>query len=146
MLLPDTIERTRAASIAWMLDNSGFYYTRYPKKGDVPEGQEQYNRHVFYHELGSDPATDPLIFGEGRDAEDWPSVSLDNDGRLLLITGQEGWTKTEIFLMDLKKGTPPIRITTGKDFLYSATAYNGRLYITTNEDAPRYRLFMAEAG
>jgi prolyl oligopeptidase len=144
--LPDTIERTRACSIAWMLDNSGFYYTRYPKKGDVPDGQEMYNRHVFYHELGSDPATDPLIFGEGRDPEDWPAVNLDNDGRLLLITEQEGWTKTEIFLMDLKRGTPPIRITTGKDFLYSATAYNGRLYITTNEDAPRYRLFMAEAG
>jgi prolyl oligopeptidase len=64
-LLPDTIERTRGASIAWMPNNSGFYYTRYPKKGEVAEGQEMYNRRVFYHELGSDPATDPLIFGEG---------------------------------------------------------------------------------
>ena len=54
-MLPDTIERTRAASIAWQHDNSGFYYTRYPKKGDVPAGQEMYNRHVFYHELGDDP-------------------------------------------------------------------------------------------
>ena len=66
-LLPDTIERTRACSIAWMHDNSGFFYTRYPKKGDVPEGQEMYNRHVFYHELGTDPETDTPIFGEGRD-------------------------------------------------------------------------------
>jgi prolyl oligopeptidase len=145
-LLPDTIERTRAASIAWELDNSGFYYTRYPKKGDVPEGQEMYNRHVFYHLLGTDPATDPLIFGEGRDPEDWPSVNLDNDGRLLLITVSQGWTKTELFLMDLKAGTPPTRITTGKNFLYSGSVYNGRLYIVTNEDAPRYRMFVAEAG
>jgi prolyl oligopeptidase len=145
-LLPDTIERTRGASIAWMPNNSGFYYTRYPKKGEVAEGQEMYNRRVFYHELGSDPATDPLIFGEGRDPEDWPNVSLDNDGRLLLITVEQGWTKTEMFLMDLKKGTPPTRITTGKNFLYSGSVYNGRLYITTNEDAPRYRLFVAEAG
>ena len=144
--LPDTIERTRACSIAWMHDNSGFYYTRYPKKGDVPEGQEMYNRHVFYHELGTDPATDTPIFGEGRDPEDWPSVSLDNDGRLLLISVSQGWTKTELFLMDLKTGTPPTRITTGKNFLYSGSVYNGRLYIVTNEDAPRYRMFMAEAG
>jgi prolyl oligopeptidase len=144
--LPDTIERTRACSIAWMPDGSGFYYTRYPKKGDVPDGQEVYNRHVFYHELGTDPATDPKIFGEGRDPEDWPNVSLDNDGRLLLITVQQGWTKSELFLMDLKKGTPPTRITTGKNFLYNGSAYNGRLYIVTNEDAPRYRMFMAEAG
>ena len=145
-MLPDTIERTRAASIAWKPDNSGFYYTRYPRKGDVPEGQEAYNRHVFYHELGTDPATDPLIFGEGRDPEDWPNVRLGNDGRLLLITVQQGWSKSELFLMDLKKGTPPTRITTGKNFLYNGSVYNGRLYIVTNEDAPRYRMFEAEAG
>ena len=144
--LPDVIERTRAASIAWKLDNSGFYYTRYPKKGDVPDGQEMYNRHVFYHDLGADPDTDPKIFGEGRDPEDWPSVDLDNDGRLLLITVSQGWTKSELYLMDLKAGTPLTRITTGKNFLYSASAYNGRLYVVTNEDAPRYRVFVTEAG
>ena len=145
-LLPDTIERTHAASVAWSLDNSGFYYTRFPKKGDVPEGQERYNRHVFYHELGTDPETDQKIFGEGRDAEDWPDVRLDNDGRMLLITVSQGWTKTELFLMDLKKRTPPTRITTGKNFLYSASVYNGRVYIVTNEDAPRFRMFVTEAG
>ena len=145
-VLPDTIEHTRAASIAWMPDNSGFYYTRYPKKGDVPEGQERYNRHVFFHELGVDPEKDQLIFGEGRDSDDWPSVSLDNDGRMLLISVAQGWSKSELFLMDLKKGTPPTRITTGKNFLYSASVYNGRVYIVTNEDAPRYRMFVTEAG
>src|SRR5216683_3654425 len=66
-LLPDTIERTRASSIAWKHDNSGFYYTRYPKKGDVAAGQEMYNRHVFYHELGSDPAN---IHPEDTHSED----------------------------------------------------------------------------
>jgi len=144
--LPDIIERTRAASIGWQHDNRGFYYTRYPKKGDVPAGQEMYNRHVFYHELGTDPATDDLIFGEGRDPEDWPSVSLSNDGRWLLISVSEGWTKSELFLMDLKAGTPPIRVTTGKNFLYGGEVYEGKLYITTNEDAPRYRVFVADAG
>ncbi len=146
-VLPDTIERTRAASIAWKLDNSGFYYTRYPKKGDVPAGQEMYNRHVFYHSLGDDPAQeDQPIFGEGRDPEDWPSVHLSNDGRWLLINVSQGWTKSELFLMDLKKGTPPTRVTTGKDFLYSGEVYNDKLYVTTNEDAPRYRVFVADAG
>jgi prolyl oligopeptidase len=145
-LLPDTIDRTRAASIAWKHDNSGFYYTRYPKKGDVPEGQEMYNRRVFYHDLGTDPAEDKPIFGEGRDPEDWPNVSLSNDSRWLLINVEQGWTKTEMFLMDLKAGTPPTRVTSGKNFLYSGEIYNGRLFITTNEDAPRYRVFVTDAG
>ena len=146
-VLADTIERTRAASIAWTLDNSGFYYTRYPKKGDVPEGQEMYNRQVYYHALGDDPANDDkLIFGEGRDAEDWPSVHLSNDGHWLLISVSQGWTKSELYLMDAKKGTPPTRITTGKNFLYGGEVYDGKLFITTNEDAPRYRVFVADAG
>ncbi|PYX87062.1 MAG: S9 family peptidase, partial [Acidobacteria bacterium] len=144
-LLPDTIERTRAASIAWKLDDSGFYYTRLPKKGDVAEGQEMYNRHVFYHAMGTDAARDPLIFGEGRDPEDWPNVSLSNDGRWLLITVEQGWTKSELFLMDVNAGTPPVRITTGKNFLYGGDVYNGNVYIVTNEDASRYRVFRASA-
>jgi prolyl oligopeptidase len=144
-LLPDTIERTRAASIAWKLDNSGFYYTRYPKKGDVAEGQEMYNRHIFYHELGNDPADDPLIFGEGRDAEDWPNVTLSNDGRWLLIQVEQGWTKTELFLVDMKSDKPASRVTTGKNFLYGGQVFDGKLFITTNEDAPRYRVFVTDA-
>ena len=145
-LLPDTIDRTRAASIAWKLDNSGFYYTRYPRKGEVPEGQEVYNRHVFYHALGSDPAKDPLIFGQGRDPQDWPVVQLSNDDRWLLIGVEQGWTKSELFLADLKSGAAPVRITDGKNFLYSGDVYNGKIYITTNEDASRYRLFVADAA
>ncbi len=144
-LLPDTIGRTRAASIAWKLDNSGFYYTRYPKNGDVAEGQEMYNRHIFYHELGSDPADDPLIFGEGRDAEDWPNVTLSNDGRWLLIQVEQGWTKTELFLVDMKSDKPASRVTTGKNFLYGGQVFDGKLFITTNEDAPRYRVFVTDA-
>ena len=145
-ILPDIIERTRAASIAWLHDNSGFYYTRYPNKGDVPPGQEMYNRHVFFHLLGSPVDTDDPIFGEGRDAEDWPSVSLSNDGRWLLINVSQGWTKSELYLQDLKSDKPSSRLTTGKDFLYNADVYDGKVYITTNEDAPRYRVFITDAG
>jgi prolyl oligopeptidase len=144
--LPDVIERTRAASIAWMHDNSGFYYTRYPTPGDVPDGQERYNRHVFYHALGDDIADDQLVFGQGRDAEDWPDVTISNDGHWLLISVSQGWAKSELYLMNLKKGTPPTRVTNGKNFLYRGTVYNDKLFITTNEDAPRFRVLMVEAG
>ncbi len=145
-LLPDTIERTRACSVAWLHDNSGFYYTRYPKKGDVPAGQEMYNRHVFLHLIGADASTDPVIFGEGRDPEDWPTLQLSNDGRWLVIDVGQGWTKSELFLMDTRSDRGPTRVSTGKNFLYTGTVYNDKLYITTNEDAPRYRTFVVDAG
>jgi protease II len=48
--------------------------------------------------------------------------------------------------MDLKSDKPASRLTTGKDFLYRGDVYDGKVYITTNEDAPRYRVFVTEAG
>src|SRR5205823_1914264 len=83
------------------------------------------NGHAYFHLLGSPVETDNAIFGEGRGPEDWPGVSLSNDGRWLLINVSEGWTKSELFLMDLKSDKAPIRLTTGKNFLYSADIYDG---------------------
>ncbi|MFZ1133254.1 MAG: prolyl oligopeptidase family serine peptidase [Terriglobales bacterium] len=145
-VLPDSIEQTSAASLAWKRDSSGFFYTRYPRKGDVPEGQEVYHRHVFYHALGTDPARDPLIFGDGIDPEWWPNVTLSEDDRWLLVDVGDGLTKTELYLQDLQSKGPAVKITTGKDFLYGAEFFHGELYITTNEDAPRYRVFVADAA
>jgi len=146
-LLPDVIDRTRFTSLTWKKDNSGFYYSRRPKKGDVPEGEEVYHVKIFYHALGSDPAKDPLIFGEGRNAQDLPGVTLaDDDDRWLLFNVSEGWAKTEMYLQDLKAGTPPVEITSGKTFLYDGEIFRGKLYITTNEDASRYRVFVVDAA
>jgi prolyl oligopeptidase len=146
-LLPDTIERTRFASVAWKKDNSAFFYSRHPKKGDVPAGEEVYHVKIFYHTMGTDSAKDPLIFGEGRAAQDIPGVQLaDDDDRWLLITVFQGWAKSEMYLQDLKAGTPPVEITSGKEFLYSGEIYQNKLYITTNEDAPRSRVLVVDAA
>jgi prolyl oligopeptidase len=150
-LLPDTIDRARHANLAWKKDDSGFYYGRTPKKGDVPAGEEVYHVKIFYHALGGDPEKDSLVFG-GRpsatppSAQDVPVAQLaDDEDRWLLITVFEGYTKTEMYLQDLNAGTPPVEITSGKDFSYSGEILHGQLYIFTNEDAPHYRLFRVEA-
>jgi prolyl oligopeptidase len=145
-LLPDSIDRARHANVDWKKDNSGFYYGRTPKKGDVPAGEEVYHVKIFYHGLGSDPEKDTLIFGDHLKAQDVPVAQLaDDEDRWLLITVFEGYTKTEMFLQDLKAGTPPVEVTSGKDFSYSGEILKGQLYIFTNEDAPRYRVFKVDA-
>jgi len=153
-LLPEKIDRTRAASLAWLPDSSGFYYTRYPRPGDVPAGEEMYNRRVFFHRLSSASnahgAQDPLIFpadGIELAPQHWPNVSISNDGRWLLVDVNEGWTKTELYLKDLSLKDHSAsqsrfqRITTDKNFLYHGEMLDGQLYITSNEDAPRFRVF-----
>jgi prolyl oligopeptidase len=146
-LLPDTIDRTRYANVTWKKDDSGFYYSRHPKKGEVPPGEEVYHVKIFYHALGSDPAEDPLIFGEGLQDQDVPGAQLaDDSDRWLLISVFEGWSKSEMYLQDLKAGTPPVKVTSGKDFLYGGEILGDKLYITTNEDAPRYRVLVVDAA
>ena len=144
--LPDTIDRTRFSSLAWLKEVPAFYYTRHPKKGDVPTGEEVYHVKVFFHQLGSDPAKDPLIFEDKRNPQNIPTVTLSEDDRWLLINVEEGWTKTEMFLQDLRAKTQPVEITTGKNFLYGGDFFQGKLFITTNEDAPRYRVLVADAS
>ncbi|MGZ4854956.1 MAG: prolyl oligopeptidase family serine peptidase, partial [Candidatus Angelobacter sp.] len=153
-LRAEKIERTRAASVAWLPDSSGFYYTRYPRAGDVPAGEEMYHRRVFFHQLGSGDNVsgvhDPLIFpgdGETLAPQHWPNVSISPDGRWLLVDVSEGWTKTELYLKDRSAEENKFqRITTGGNFLYHGEALDGQLYITTNEGAPRFRVFEASCA
>ncbi len=61
--LDDLIPNTRACSVAWEPDGSGFLYTRYP------EGDE-YHRTVFAHRLGDDPRRRPGRLGRARHRRD----------------------------------------------------------------------------
>jgi prolyl oligopeptidase len=142
--LPDRIDHTRACSLAWLPDERTFYYTRYPAPGSVPKGEETYHRHIFRHALGEDPAKDPKIFGEGRDAQDWPGVSISPDGRWMVVTVYQGWSKSELYLKDLQSGGDWIPMVEKVESLYSADVNNDRVYVTTNEKAPRYRVMSVD--
>ena len=91
--LADTIPNTRACSVAWEPDGSGFLYTRYP------EGDE-YHRTVYGHRLGDDPAADPVVWAEHVTPEAWPSVDVSPDGRWVLVHAMVGWSRHDVFLLD----------------------------------------------
>lgn len=143
--LPDTIPHTRAASVAWDPDGLGFYYTRNPEPGTVPQGEEVYHRHVYYHTLGTDPANDPKIWGGGRPMEEWPGVTLSEDGRLLLITVYKGWTKSELFIRNLyEPGTAFDTVVAGVESVFNGHFVDGELYVLTNHNAPNYRVMKVD--
>ena len=100
----DEIPRARSCSLAWTPDGRGFYYTRYPAPGEVPAAEVKYHRAVFHHRLGDDPAKDRKLFGDGRDMTDWPGVDLSPDGRWLAITVSQGWSKSEVYVVDVARG------------------------------------------
>ncbi|HYY89045.1 MAG TPA: S9 family peptidase, partial [Chloroflexota bacterium] len=141
----DRIPYTRAASIAWLVDDTGFYYTRYPVPGSVPEGEELYHRHVFFHPLGQDWRLDAEIFGAGRPREDWPNVDLSLSGRWLAVEVQQGWVRSEVYCLDREYpelGFVPIQKEV--EALARAVFAGDHLLIHTNEDAPNYALYAVD--
>ena len=142
--LSDTIPYTRYADIAWLKDNSGFYYSRYPEPGTVPEGEENYHQHIFYHKLGINYKDDPLIFGEGRPKEEMPGISLSPDGRYLLLSVWQGWSKTQIYFKDLKEGSEFIPVIEDLEGLFWGQILDHTLYLFTNYKAPHYHIYAVD--
>ena len=136
--LPDIITRTRYTALSWKSDNTGFYYSRLPATGTVPEGEESYHRHIFYHVLGTDPESDAKVFGEGRDMTEWLSISFSPDDRYLLLSIFMGWDKTDVYFRELKsspesvgpEGFIPVAVGTGA--IFNGEMVGDNLYLHTN--------------
>ena len=142
-LLGDRIPRTRAASLAWLPDGAGFYYTRYPAPGDVPSGEEPYHRAVYFHRLGTDPASDPLVY-QPREKEYWPGVSISPDGRWLLISVARTFDETDLYIQDLASHGPLVSVVENLPATVDGQVVHGRLFLRTNLEAPTYRLYAVQ--
>ena len=139
--LADRIPQTRHASVAFLPDGKSFYYSRYPEPGTVPAGDEKYSSKIFHHVIGTDWKTDALVFPlEPRDKTDTPAVTLSPDGRWLVVRVHMGWDKSEVFVRDRSKSDDWIVVAKGLPAIFEPIPRNDRLYIHTNDGAPRYRL------
>ena len=133
--LADSIRNTRASSIAWLPDNSGFWYLRYAE-GDA------YNRYVYFHRLGSDPADDPVVFDTLPTPETWPDVLISDDGRYLLVHMLVGWSRIDAQLLDTETGMWR-EVISGVEAQSSFFFHANELYAVTSRDAPNGRVVAA---
>ncbi|MEZ9319735.1 prolyl oligopeptidase family protein [Vibrio sp. 10N.286.51.E5] len=95
------ITDAKFTGISW-LGNRGFYYSSY----DKPDGSELSARteqhKLYFHELGTEQASDKVIFGESN-AEQHRYVSgyTTEDDRYLIILGKESTSGNRLFYIDL---------------------------------------------
>ncbi len=132
------IPHTPRAQVAWV--PGGFYYTVNPVPGTVPPGDEHYHRRIRYHRLGTDPADDPLVFGEGRPKDEILSADTDPGGRWVLFSAHRGWVSNDLYLLDRTADDGPRTVLEGADALATGTILNGRVWLRTNLDSPNYRI------
>ena len=108
--------------------------------GTVPPGDEQYHSRIRQHRLGTDPAADPLVFGEGRPKEEMLSVDTDPSGRWVLLSAHRGWVANDLYLLDRTACDGPRTVLEGADGLATGTIVADRLWLRTNLGSPNYRI------
>jgi len=128
--------------VAWLPDNSGFFYTRCPH--GTPAGQTRFHHKLYFHRLGDTWRDDALIFGEALRREETPYPAVSSDGRYLAVAVQDvsgSAPRSEVHLLDREagqRGFVPIIYDT-EEFVHAAI-HRDRLYIRTNLDAPLGKL------
>jgi prolyl oligopeptidase len=143
------IDRCRYSSVAWLPGGEAYYYVRRLPPSSVPPGEAQYHRRVYLHRVGTDPADDELVFGEGRDKTAYYDLSVSLDGRWLVLSESLGTApRTDVWLADLRSpgGHGQLEVVhEGLDAqTYARVGWDGRLYCHTTLDAPRWRLAVAD--
>lgn len=125
--------------VAWLPDNSGFYYTR--SRG----GEEaRFHHRLYFHRLGDDWRGDAPVFGESLKREQTPYPQLSSDGRYLVVVVQDvsgAAPCSQLYLLDRedprRRFVPVLR---GVEAFVNAGLHRDRLYIRTNHQAPLGKL------
>ncbi len=138
--LPDTIAWSKFSGAAWLLDGSGFFYSRF----DAPAGETQfkdanYDHKLYFHALGTAQIDDLLVY-ERPDHKDWTlGAEVTEDGRYLLISATKGTeSRNRVFVRDLQSNDSAVRgLFTAGEAQYQFVGNVGTtMYFQTTSDAP----------
>ncbi|MCA9656624.1 MAG: S9 family peptidase [Myxococcales bacterium] len=143
----DVIPGAKYATASWTPDGKGFYYVGLPTDPSIAPAELPGHAEVRYHRLGTHPEQDRQVQPPLGDPTMFLGTSISEDGRWLLLYKVKGPT-TELYFQDLrsKKGRERgfVPLATGFTAQYAADAYEDQLYVTTNEGAPRRRVFRVD--
>jgi prolyl oligopeptidase len=140
------IDRCRYSPVAWLPGGEELFYVRRLAPDLVPDGEEQFHRRVWRHRVGTPADTDVLVHGEGSDPTTYFGVHTSRDGRWLVVSGSAGTApRDDVWLADLAGDGDLRDLQVGVDAQTAAwVARDGRLWLMSDRDSPRWRLAVAD--
>jgi oligopeptidase B len=131
-VLPDAIPEV-TGNAAWANDNRTLFYTR-----KHPETLRSYR--VFRHELGTDPASDALVFEETD--ETFSTYVFRTKSKRYIMIGSDQTLASEYRYLDADQPRSELKILEprqrGRE--YDVDHYGDHFYIRTNDGARNFRL------
>lgn len=143
-ILKDSVTGWKQGRVAWLHDNSGFFYSRKPKKGDANKEEEYYWDEVYFHSLGKDSSNDKRIFYHDKTKEYYHTAYLDESGKYVLFT-RETFGKNEVFFRKVQDDKM-IPIATGFDAEYSVQIINNKIVIQTDSEASNGKVYITDVN
>lgn len=139
--LPDVIPHfdypTAGGSMAWASDCSGFWYTRYPRPGERPEGDIHFFQQVYYHKLGAKYEDDAYSIGKEFPRIAEIALSTSSNGKYLMADVSNGDGGEHAFYLAAPPG-PWIQVTRFEDKVtQAAMAEDGSLFLLSHLDCSR---------
>jgi prolyl oligopeptidase len=151
----ETIDRTSLSVVAWLPDNSAFFYLRYnkPTPGMKPS-EKLYNARTYVHTLGANPNgdDDPAVFGRGVAANlevpegqgTYILTAPDSPYALAVANQNLDQNPSTLYVarLDSIKGeaTPWRKFAAVDDAVTQFQTQGEYLYFLTSKGAPRFKL------
>ncbi|MEO7975430.1 MAG: S9 family peptidase, partial [Thermoanaerobaculia bacterium] len=128
-----------SGDVVWANDNRTFFYI---EKDPVTLLGFRVRRHL----LGTDPATDPLVWEE-KDKSFYTEIGKSKSGRFVEITS-ESTVSSEVRLIDADRPDEPLRLflPRERDHEYKVEDLGDRFIVRTNWKAKNFRLMLAPAA
>jgi prolyl oligopeptidase len=137
--IPHVNSGTAGGSLAWRHDAQGFWYTRHPAPGSVPDEDLGFDQDVWFHRLGTDPAGDERdlsgVFADSRITENFLSASA--DGRWVMDRAQKGdGGEWQVFVRSQGDGSAWRMVADIDDRCIRAAFGGASLFLLSVKDAP----------
>jgi prolyl oligopeptidase len=139
-VIPRVNGGTAGGDVAWVPDNSGFFYTRYPRGNERPLEDQDFYQQVYYHELGT--PTEDDRYEIGKDFPRIAAIRLDMDKRTgrVLVTVQNGDGGEFAHYLRSPDGTWKQFSWYGDKTIQVSFGFNNDLFIVSLKDAPRGKI------
>ncbi len=141
-ILNDSVTGWKQGRVSWLHDNSGFYYSRKPLKGDVKEGEEYYWDEVYFHKLGTSSSEDKRIFFCKEKKEYYHTASVTEDGKYVIFY-RSTFGKCEVYFKKINSDKI-IPIAEGFDADYQINIVKDKIIIKTNLEASKGKIFVSD--